>query len=148
MTEIINFNIEFVKRTKEIIDSYNWKYEFTLLINSLLWLIFLARENKNNLKFLKNKIIDIKEFDNIFSNAKIENNDLWDFLFHFRNAIAHMNIIPQNKDSDRESIEIWDEYYHKTTKNRIETFPHTNLTYDQIKIISDYISSKYIEENE
>jgi hypothetical protein len=61
-------------------------------------------------------------------------------LKHFRNALSHNHIESNNEGEEWKNITIWDECYCGTI-----TFNKTILTYDEIKIITDYIFCKYGE---
>jgi len=69
------FDITYVERTKEILDEYKGKYDFTMLINCLLGLIILPNEynmqdkREFNFDFLEQKVLYFPKIKNIFKNA-------------------------------------------------------------------------------
>ena len=76
--EIVAFDHVFIKRTKSILKQNNSKYDFTLLINSLVGLLILPNEYYKNKKAkprfdpFKGKIADLKDpLKSIFSEDKI-----------------------------------------------------------------------------
>lgn len=134
-----DFGKDFVERTQIIVDTYKEKYEFTLLINSLLGLTVLVHEkyknNKRKPAFLENFIKDINEFDFLHTISYIANAKVYEFLVHFRNAIAHTDIKPINYEEEWKEIEMKD----------IDTKKSIILSYSQTKAIANYISSEYLE---
>jgi hypothetical protein len=133
----ITFDPCFVFRTKSIIEEYDWKKEFTLLLNCLVGLIIFIHEKKyqliGNSDFLNQKIRSIPEFE-FLHEKPFNNRQLSTFLKRFRNWIAHINIIANNNSWKRISIKIWDNHSDSII-----------LTYDQVKTIALYITNKYLE---
>lgn len=122
------FDITFIERTKDNLNNFNGDNNFTNLINNVIGLIFIPHEYNNkgirkNLTFLKAKIKDIPEIDNILVNmtvkvsvdgkifsypifkyikdnieVKKEDLDISTLLRLIRNSFAHANIIPFGDD--------------------------------------------------
>jgi len=105
MSEYTDFNKDFIKRTIEIIQSYNSikgeKYEVTLLINCLTGLLVLPREKyyaqipDDNLKDLEGWGINIGHIKEV--NCPICGYKLNNIVRHMRNSIAHMHVDALNE---------------------------------------------------
>ena len=74
---IENFDVSIISRTKHNLENYQDKYEFTMLLNSLLGLLIIPNEcavteysgkkRKFSFDFLEKNILYFKEIKNIFS---------------------------------------------------------------------------------
>ena len=101
-------DIEFVERTKSLINNYNGNYEFTLLLNCTLGLIILPLEvnREKRLNFLNCNLKDAaiiktileKDSEHIFNPTKKNRTTnkfekapktLITFLYKIRNSLAH-----------------------------------------------------------
>jgi hypothetical protein len=109
------YEIEFITRTRKIINDYNKRkngYKLTLLLNCLVGLIILPDQRT---EYGKPPLWEI-EIDQIpiFQNAKISpkwsNNNkhtLEQFIRKLRNGIAHQNIEPINRNNHFVGVKIW-----------------------------------------
>lgn len=156
------FDIEFIERTQQLIKEYEGKNEFTFLINCLLGLIILPNEfNKEfQLKYLQvpledtaiiNKCLkdsDIFIFNPTYFNKKKkkfsnEKKTLGCFLRKLRNALAHISSTkPINENGRWIGIKVKD----INRKNNYNVELELVLKYEQIKIISEFISTEYQKE--
>jgi hypothetical protein len=121
---IENFDISFIKRTSRNLKKYRGKYEFTMLINSLLGLLVVPNEQADRkgfeIGFLKNKLTNYPKLEAIFTKPteKLDRDGvemeqekfLWlsgtnvprpigeislgEFLTRMRHGIAHFGIVP------------------------------------------------------
>lgn len=96
------YNIELVKRTRELIETYNGIYKHTLLMNAILCLIVLPEQvnsiRKKKLKFMNLNLNEIAEIQfvlnsqNFFFDKGKSHYDLKNLLRRIRNGIAHQRI--------------------------------------------------------
>ncbi len=110
MSEMKNFNKEFVERTKDILKrNYRTeKYEVTLLLNCLLGLVSFPiellkdEENEEAKKFQEdcvNKLEELRDKDEEYLNPKA------DLTFrNIRNSIAHVGMEPRFYEKEIEKI--------------------------------------------
>jgi hypothetical protein len=111
MTEITKFEIEFVERTKRILEEYRGEYKLSNAINCTLGLLVLPNERIINydIRPWNTPVVDMEEL--AFLNIRvfepirrIENEErsyypktLQILLKKLRNGIAHQHIIPVNR---------------------------------------------------
>ena len=156
------FDIEFIERTQKLIKNYGGDTEFTLLINCLLGLIILPNEYNKSLRlnYLSKLLVDIPEISDCLRDADIFkfNPTYWDdkqqkfvnsqktlgcFLRKVRNGFAHIaSSEPINKNGKWIGVKIKD--INSRNENNVEL--ELSLKYEQIKIISEYISTEYQKE--
>lgn len=156
------FDIEFIERTQKLIENYDGKTGFTLLINCLLGLIIIPSEYNKNLKlsFLDELLINIPSIDNclnringyIFNPTHRDRNTkkfvssektLGCLLKKMRNGLAHIsNTEPINDQGEWVGIKIKD--VNNSNNRNIEL--EITLKYDEIKTIALYISTEYQKE--
>lgn len=137
------YEIEFITRTKEILNKYNKRkggYKLTLLLNCLVSLIILPSERSG---FDKPPLWDIMTKHIDFFNTKIhpvwsdgKEHTLGEFVKKLRNGIAHQNINPINKNNQFVGVKIWNINYKKAIDFEVEFNRHTlhefaNLIADQ-----------------
>ena len=137
--EIIDFNVEFIVRTKDILLKYNGDFENTNLINCTLGLLILPYENVkesehefwdrdlsavSELQFLR-----IRRFEPIQGLKKgvikCYPKSLKVFLQKVRNGIAHRQIQAMNDDGKFAGICVYN--YHGEHKDLEVEFPHDDL---------------------
>jgi hypothetical protein len=165
-----NYSIEFVERTKQVLEILEQKakennLEVTFLLNTLLGLIVMCSEKGKNIFNKKidddfiEKIIpqDIQITENITiefkqgMDDKIERNitkkefliskeQIW-FIEKIRNGIAHQNIEPNPNGG-----EIWTHIRIYNKRNNKIDFGVT-LSIDQLKKLALSIADTYLEKN-
>lgn len=153
MAEMKEFNLDFVRRTIQILDDYNGKYTFSNLINCSLGLIILPYEKRGFSSFLNQNISDINSLPS-FTISKFEPRrsfkkgvvafypkTLKVLLQKIRNGLAHQNIRPINIDGILHSIEIANEF-------RGNTDLVIKFTEDELKNFALFISKLYLTEND
>ncbi len=99
------YDVELIRRTRELVASYKGKFNLTLLMNSLLSLVVLPSEHnkRRKLKFLDRRLEEIPEITYIFTSNNYyfaEHNgkrDLKGLLSRIRNGISHQHIDIINK---------------------------------------------------
>lgn len=107
------YEIEFITRTKKIVNDYNKRkrgYKLTLLLNCLVGLIILPSErtiiekpplwNKDT-----NQIPLFTKIDHAWKDGK--NHTLGEFVKKLRNGIAHQNVDPINRNNQFVGVRIW-----------------------------------------
>lgn len=142
------YDVELIRRTGELIESYEGKYNLTLLMNALLSLIVLPSEynKQKNLKFLNVEISQIKEIEfllnspGFYFDPQNRNNDLKNLLRRVRNGIAHQRIEAVSKNNKWTGVIIQD----ADRNNNIGL--NLQLTTKQLRMFARYIESKYLEE--
>ena len=141
--EIINFEKEFVKRTKSIIEDKladDFLYHVTLLLNCLVGLISLPTEMTED-EDKEFKEICVNKLKNMNVIIAFKNNDK---LFRaIRNSISHMNIELKNKDSYINTIVFKDRECHREYKEPIHT--KLEFTVPQLKEFALFIADKHLE---
>lgn len=152
--EIEKFNIKFVERTKEILESYKGAHEVSNLLNCTLGLIILPYEQikeKQN-SFWDTELLTISnlpsfgihKFEPIQSirkeNIKYYPKTLKVFLQKIRNGLAHQNIQPVNENETFKGV-IISNYFDKAKK-------HEDLKVefgrDQLKEFALFIANEYL----
>jgi hypothetical protein len=143
------YDIELIRRTKELIISYKGVYNLTLLMNALLSLVILPGEHnkERKLKFLNADLNDIKELKSLVGSNDFhfdrrgKNNDLKNLLSRIRNGIAHQRIETITTKGKWTGVIIQD----------IDPITQTvglnlKLTTKQLREFALYIASKYLDE--
>lgn len=138
--EMKDFNIEFVKRTKEIIElteKYYFKYEVTLLINCLTGLISLPTEKTGN-----------KKIDQKFQDTCVNKLDKMDVIVYskdnkkifrcIKNALSHIRIEIMNENKQIAKIEFKDQW-----KDDVHTI--LLFTVDKLREYALFMADTYIE---
>ena len=141
--EIIEFDREFVERTKWIIKNTPCKYEITLLLNCMLALIALPTERTKGGQF--SSATDIKFQNGCVDKLKamdvIKKSTSDDKTFRtVKNALSHMYIEPVNQDQKIAYIRLCD-------KAPGEQNYHTELEFsaDQLKEFALYVAELHLE---
>jgi len=155
-----DFDIEFIERTQKLISNYTGDTEFTLLINCLIGMILIPNQfnEKKQLKFLRKEISKIPA---IWSSLQKSENFMFEpikrdrqsypityspakksiknLLKSIRNSISHIETIePINENGNWVGIKLTD--IHKVTG---KTIFKCNFRYEQIKTITEFISTEY-----
>lgn len=92
--EPVNFEKDFIKRTKNILNSYQGECNVTLFINCMLGLLVIPKEKRKNL--IDNDMISKKLFNEVFNcckNNKKQATDLSIIISRLRNAVSHGHMV-------------------------------------------------------
>jgi hypothetical protein len=173
---INKFDVKFIERTNEILTTYDGNNDFTLLINSLLGLIFIPHEFQNKghnfkVKFLKKSISEYEKLTDIFSGVvqltnevggvfeqkkfyykpkdieqTIHTTTIGCLLKLFRNAIAHQNIIPVAEGENWHGIVVKN-YKNSAEKKKNNFNFEAFLTQKDVQVLSTLISDEYLLNN-
>lgn len=154
------YDKEIIRRTKELIESYEGEFTITLLMNSLLSLIVLPKEYSQNreMEFLDSLIQDIKTIESVINkdnflfhegstvgskvNPSVPNpRDLNQLLRRIRNGISHQHIIPITDGLNKWSGVIFEDY----NKNHVRGL-HIDFTIAELKEFALYIANSYLSE--
>ena len=153
------YDKEIIRRTKELIESYEGEYTITLFMNSLLSLIVLPKEysKDRNMTFLKESINDVEVIKNIISKKGFifkegETNqkgtpsipnprDLDNLLRKIRNGISHQHITPVSSPLNRWTGVIFKDYNSNHSQGL-----HIEFTIAELKIFALYIADSYLAE--
>lgn len=107
------FQVDFVKRSINILNNYDGEYPFSNLLNCTLGLIILPFEKGNNIEVWEKLIEEIDALKGIQINnfsPKYKKNDepksLINFLRRIRHAFAHQNIFPINENQKFVKVQI------------------------------------------
>lgn len=137
--EMKTFNVDFVQRTKQIINEYcndSCKYEVTLLINCLLGLISLPTVNTGS-----DESVFIQEYIEKLSNLKAINRQSEEgkTFRSLKNALSHMYIEPRNEDGKINKIIFKDKIPGR------DCF-HTELefTVESLREFALFVADKYL----
>ena len=155
-----DFDIEFIERTQKLIANYNGDTEFTLLLNCLLGMIIIPNQfnQKKHLKYLQKEIIDIPTIRECLESSldfKFEpikrikgskpaeyepaKKTLKNLMKSIRNSLSHIETIePINENGKWVGIVLTDKHQGSN-----EPIFKCNLKYEQILVVSEYISSEY-----
>jgi hypothetical protein len=138
------YEIEFITRTKKILNDYNKRksgYKLTLLLNCLVSLIILPSERTG---FDKPPLWNI-ETNHIPLFAKIipvwtdgKNHTLGEFVKKLRNGIAHQNIEPINRNNHFVGVKVWNVNYKKAIDFEVEFNRHT------LHEFANFITDQYL----
>ncbi|MCF6269498.1 MAG: hypothetical protein L3J41_07300 [Melioribacteraceae bacterium] len=152
MAESKNFNIDFVRRTRDILESYKGEHSFSNLINCSLGLIILPYEKRRKSPVLNKNIseIDSLPFFTILDFNPIKTiikdrisyypKTLGVFLRKTRNGLAHQNIHPINSDGILQKILITNKYKNYTDLK-------VEFTENELKKFALFISELYLLEH-
>ena len=144
MSEMINFNRDFVIRTRKILEKYSDKEEneVTFLLNCLLALVCLPIEREKNefneeseifREICINKLIELK------NEKPYTNNDSSHFFENIRNAIAHLNVKFIKGENPIKNIILYD------INDKGKTNLKFSITICNLKKFAIYIADEYVE---
>ena len=110
----INYDIEFVERTKKIIAEYKGEYKLTILLNCMIGLVILPNERLQNIapELWNRNIEELPIYSdlrvNIFNPIQKKDKETGGFIYYrktveiflkkLRNGIAHQNIQAINEN--------------------------------------------------
>jgi len=143
------YDVELIKRTKELIKSYKGKYNLTLLMNGLLSLIVLPQEHNSRvrkLNFMNKDLNDIPEIQfilnspNFYFDRRGYNNDLKNLLKRMRNGISHQRIETINENKKWKGVILQDLDRHNNVGLNLE------LKTSELRNFAFYIADEYLKE--
>lgn len=158
--EYKKFPIEFVERTKYLLECYEGDYEVSNALNCTLGLVILPFEtNKDflshvSLEKLKETLdIEIRYLPN---NESYRISDSGELLRRVRNGLSHRHIIPKSSEGNVTGVKIWD-YNHRNcphnesgNDNEQEVYEKCaevefEFTNEGLKKFAIFIADKYLE---
>lgn len=172
LPSIANFDVSFIERTKTNLDDYAGKYEFTMLLNSLLGLVIVPKESKDKRKFtfdfLSKKLSEFSEFRSIFeqkSHHVIKDNKEVDFpklywlsdtdneidfgditvdafLSRLRHGVAHFGFMPIACPDKKDD---WCGIVIRNCRQDQKNNFEVCFMQDEIKALAEFIARKYTE---
>jgi hypothetical protein len=151
------FDIQFIERTKKIIENYEGTYNITLLLNCLLGLIvlpseFYKRKSRNFLDIEIDKIQEIQDLtENIlFNPTKRKRNNTWvedkkslkNLIKKVRNGVSHQQIecVDENGRWDRVIIRDFNTYNNDNLELEVSWTPN------QLKMFALFVADSYLYE--
>ena len=157
MATMHNFDKDFVKRTKNIIEniSKSTEYDVTLLLNCLLALVTLPLEqkkvdkynksDKEAIEFQKKCINKIDELRNIVNNEIFDVNNNY-VINHIRNAIAHLHIKLEDSSYNNviENVILIDAD-DKTSYNSQKYNFLINISVKNLKEFAFFVADEYLQ---
>lgn len=144
MSEIVNFNKEFVERTKDVLErNYgNEEYEVTLLLNCLLGLVSFPIEllkdksNKEAKEFQTDCVRKLEEL--IDKNEDYKNPNKYFTFRNIRNSIAHIGIEPlPYKNKIGKIIFI--------SKDKLTITLKFCISVDNLYVFAKYVAEEYLK---
>lgn len=152
MVEIRKFSIDFVQRTRILLQDYDGEFSFSNLINCTLGLIVLPYENISTVHRWRKNIEDIDDLPSFELSKfqpikKINKGNIIYYpktfeilLKKIRNGIAHQNILPINQEGNFLGVRFYNHF-----QNNLDM--EISFTEQQLKEFSLYISGVYLNEN-
>lgn len=141
--EIVNFDKEFVERTKWIVNNLSCQYEITLLLNCMLALVALPTERTKGQQngtatddeFQKNCINKLKEMG-LLDGQKSSDRQIFRTV---KNALSHMYIEPVNQNQMITCVKICDKV---PGEDRYHT--ELNFSVEQLKEFALYVADLHL----
>ncbi len=154
--EVKNFDIEFVERTKRLLEDYDGSLDFSNLLNCTLGLIILPFEKgqggsifgTTDLTTIQTQIgFNLHKFNPIKSKNKnttqYHTADLDKFLRKLRHGLAHQHIKPINKSGKWVGVKIWNEWMDPPPK---EVDLEVDFTKEQFRKFAIFIAELYLSQ--
>jgi len=144
------YDVELIKRTKDLIKTYKGKYTLTLLMNGLLSLIVLPQQHNSRvrrLNFMNKELDEIDEIqfvlnsNNFFFDKRNNHNDLKNLLNRIRNGIAHQRIETINDNNNKWKGVIIQDYDRNNNLGL-----HLELKTSELRKFAFYIADEYLKE--
>lgn len=142
-----DFQVDFVKRSIDILNKYNGEFPFSNLLNCTLGLIILPFEKGSNVEVWEKLIeeidvlkkVQIKNFSPKYKNID-EPKSLFNFLRRIRHAFAHQNIFPINENKKFVKVQI---------TNQINGVEDLNVIFNesQLRSFALFIANTYLASN-
>lgn len=145
------YDIELIKRTKRLIQTYRGEYNLTLLMNGILSLIVLPHQHNarvRKLNFMNRDLNDIQEIQfvlnspNFHFDRRARHNDLKNLLTRIRNGIAHQRIESVSEDNKWKGIII------KDCDRQDNVGLNLELKTSELRKFAFFIADEYLKELE
>jgi len=142
-----DFQVDFVKRSIDILNNYEGEYTFSNLLNCTLGLIISPFEKGNNVEVWAKLIDEIEvlkkvQINNFSPKYKRvdEPKSLMNFLRRIRHAFAHQNIFPINENQKFVKVQI---------TNQTNGVEDLNVIFNesQLKSFALFIANTYLSSN-
>lgn len=146
--EYQNFNIDFVKRTIELLESVETEYDVTLLINCLFGLIVIPTEYKYHRatyeKYAEKCLENIKKYS---FRRKCE--DEQDLVRCIKNSLSHLNFQVGSDGSKLNMIKFRDKKFYKNIngvyfKNNNGNVTEIEFTVDKLREFAHEMAKYYL----
>lgn len=150
------FDIQFIERTKEVIENYKGTYNITLLLNCMLGLIvlpseFYKRKSRNFFDVEIDKIQEIQDLTkNILFNPTKRKKNTWvedkrslkNLIKKIRNGVSHQQIecVDENGRWDKVIIRDFNTYNNDNLELEVSWTP------TQLKIFALFVADSYLYE--
>lgn len=144
-----NYDIELIRRTKELIQTYDGIFNLTLLMNGILSLIVLPQQHNyrvRKLNFMNKDLNDIPEIQfvmnspNFFFDPRHFHYDLKNLLNRIRNGIAHQRIETISDNGKWKGVVIQDYDKHNNLGLNLE------LKTSELRKLAFFIADEYLKE--
>jgi len=150
------FDIEFIERTKKVIEEYKGTYSITLLLNCLLGLIVLPSEyyKRRSRSFFEKDCTEFKELKGLLDNATFnptkrrnnnwvaDNKSLKTLIKKVRNGVSHQQIECVGNNGKWQSVTIKD--INTFNQNNIEL--QVTWTTKQLRNFALFVANSYLTE--
>lgn len=142
------YDVELIRRTKRLLETYHGTFNITLLMNSLLSLIVLPQQHNTRIRrlpFMNQELNNIPEIafilnsPNFVFDRRNYNDDLKNLLTRIRNGISHQRIEAISEDGQWKGVIIED-----GRGGNIGL--HLELTIPEVRTLTLYIAEKYLQE--
>ena len=152
------FDLQFIERTRKIIEGYKGIYNITLLLNCLLGLIVLPSEfyKRKSRNFFERDLSEIKEIrhlvNEILFNPTKKKNGIWigdrrslqNLIKKVRNGVSHQQIECVEDKSKWEKVIIRDFNFYNNNNLELEV----SWTPKQLKEFAIFVADSYKTEIE
>lgn len=152
------YDREIIRRTKELIETYDGEFTITLLMNSLLSLIVLPKEfsKDRNMKFLDDLIVDVEVIKTVISKKDFmfkegvyskkgkpdvpNPRNLDNLLRKIRNGISHQHITPISGGLNKWTGVILEDFNSNHSKGL-----HIEFKIAELKEFALYVADSYLK---
>ena len=144
-----SYDIELIRRTKRLLETYNGEFNLTLLMNSLLSLIVLPQQHNSRIRklnFMNQELAVMEDIDyilncnNYYFNPRNYNEDLKNLLNRIRNGIAHQRIETISENG------IWRGVIIEDFDRQGNLGLHLELTTAELRRFALFIADNYLNE--
>jgi len=152
MSDYKNQEIDFITRTKKIIEQYHnfqfegeEKFEVTLLLNCLVGLLILPQQHWFDslpMEIVSKKDWGIRE-DYILSIKESETKNVKDIARHLRNSISHYNFKVFDDSTNKINSIIFEDF--KDNKKEEKTF-EANIPIEGLRLFTTNLTNVFLKE--
>lgn len=147
-----DFQVDFVKRSIDILNKYDGEYPFSNLLNCTLGLLILPFEKGNNIVVWNQPISDVEvlkkvtitKFEPLGKDKANKNKiitlpkTLNNYLMKMRHGLAHQNVLPINENKEFVKVQIINKFYTQLDLDVI-------YTRAQLREFALYIANTYLK---